>query len=219
MEGYITLLAFVIGIPLIYYGGMQWYKPCFEQKCNKERKILATWQEYLMLILSEAALIRIWYVLGKASIFDMQFVLLYVILVAMSILCMTDYWETVVPNSILLILLMLFIIVVGLHAVRDMSVFYMALPSIILGFLFCALTFGLGYVISKGSMGAGDVKLSLIMGLYLTGEYVVATIVYGCLLSAVYSVVQLVRKRLNRKDEIPFVPFLYIGLIIKYFVG
>ena len=68
-------------------------------------------------------------------------------------------------------------------------------------------------------MGAGDVKLSLLMGLYLSVEYVVGAIVYGCLVGAVYSIVQLLRKKLSRKDMIPFVPFLYAGLIIRYLIG
>ena len=68
-------------------------------------------------------------------------------------------------------------------------------------------------------MGAGDVKLALVMGLYLTGEYVVGAVFYGCIASAAYSLVQLARKKLSRKDTIPFVPFLYLGLIIRYLVG
>ena len=41
----------------------------------------------------------------------------------------------------------------------------------------------------------------------------------GCIASAAYSLVQLARKKLSRKDTIPFVPFLYLGLIIRYLVG
>ena len=70
-----------------------------------------------------------------------------------------------------------------------------------------------------GCLGAGDVKLALVMGLYLTGEYVVGAVFYGCIASAAYSLVQLARKKLSRKDTIPFVPFLYLGLIIRYLVG
>ena len=93
------------------------------------------------------------------------------------------------------------------------------LPSVVLGVIFCALCFGAGYVLSRKAMGAGDVKLSLVMGLYLTGAYVVGAIVYGCLAGAAYSITQLLRKKVTRKDSIPFVPFLYTGLIIRLLVG
>ena len=93
-----------------------------------------------------------------------------------------------------------------------------AFPSIVLGLLFCMISFGLGYLLSRGSMGAGDVKLSFVMGLYLTGEYVVGAVFYGCVAGAVFAVVQLLRRKLSRKDTIPFVPFLYLGLIIRYLI-
>ena len=219
MEGYITLLACMIGLPLLYWGIMQWYKADFEEEKNQKRKILTSLQEFVAIILSEAALIRIWFSMGKVSFANMIFELLYIMLVAMTVLCMTDLWEKIVPNKILLLLLPVFIIVLGIQGVCDINALIAEIPGIILGLLFCSMTFGLGYLLSRGSMGAGDVKLSLLMGLYMTGEYVVGAIVYGCLASAVYSVIQLLRKKLGRKDEIPFVPFLYLGLIIRYFVG
>ncbi len=219
MEGYITLLACMLGLPLLYVGILRWYKPCFEELQNQRRKLMTTLPEYIVIILSEVALVRIWYVLGKATVTNTIFMLLYIILVALTVLCMTDLWEKIVPNKILLLLIPIFIIVIGIHGVRDANKLITEIPGIVLGLLFCAMTFGLGYLLSKGSMGAGDVKLALIMGLYMTGEYVVGAIVYGCLASAAYSMVQLLRKRLGRKDEIPFVPFLYLGLIIRYFVG
>ena len=90
------------------------------------------------------------------------------------------------------------------------------IPSIILGFLFCLISFGLGYLLSHGSMGAGDVKLSLIMGIYLTGNDIPGAIFYGCLIAAGYSIVQLLRKKISRKDRLPFVPFLYMGVVVRY---
>ena len=95
----------------------------------------------------------------------------------------------------------------------------MALASMIIGFIFCVVSFGLSYILSRGSLGSGDVKLAVLLGIFLTGEYVVGTIFYGCIMSALFSIVQLYRKKLTRKDAIPFVPFLYIGLIITYLVG
>lgn len=150
---------------------------------------------------------------------DLRFTLLYVILAGTTVLCITDLWEYRVPNKILLILILLFPMILGLHSLGDMDAVIRILPSVILGFLFCMLSFGLGYWISHGSMGAGDVKLSLVMGLYLTGEYVVGAVVYGCLASALYSLIQLARKKVTRKDAIPFVPFLYLGLVIRYLIG
>ena len=70
-----------------------------------------------------------------------------------------------------------------------------------------------------GALGAGDVKLAVIMGMYLTGDYVVGAVFYGCILSAVFSILMLARGKMTRKDSIPFVPFRYVGVVIRYFIG
>ncbi len=219
MVTYITLVGFMILLPIAYWGILQWYKPNFKEEKNQSRIILKTVPEIIVLIASETALLRIWYILEKPDIQNMKFVLLYAILVGMTVLCITDLWEKVVPNRILLFMVLIYIIILGFQGIRDMNVLIKQFPTILLGLLFCVLTFGVGYLISHGGMGAGDVKLSILMGLYLTGDYVVAVVVYGCLISAVYSICQLIRKKVSRNDELPFVPFLYAGLIIKYFVG
>ena len=124
-----------------------------------------------------------------------------------------------VPNRILLVLTAVLILIVGGFSIADMNQVLKELPYLILGFLFCLIAFGMGYVLGRGSMGAGDVKLSLLMGFFLTSEYVVGAVLYGCIISAVYSLVQILRKKLSRKDTLPFVPFLYVGMIIRLMMG
>ena len=98
---------------------------------------------------------------------------LIIMLYGMTILCMTDYWEKVVPNRILLLWMMIWILVMGSYGVRDLNAMMRHMFGVILGLVFCMLSFGFCYLISKGNMGAGDVKLAVIMGMYLTGDYVV----------------------------------------------
>lgn len=219
MLSYITLIICMILIPLLYVGVLEYQKPSFQREENQKRKLLKAKEEILVLVLSEISLIRIWFLFEQATFQNYKFLLLYFMLIGMTIFCMTDYWERIVPNKILLLWLMIFGILVGMWGLQDLEGFRQELPSIILGFVFCLISFGLGYIIGRGSMGAGDVKLSIIMGLFLTGEYVVGAILYGCIISAFYSLVQIMRKKLTRKDTIPFVPFLYIGLIIRYMIG
>lgn len=219
MKAYITLAVGMLLMPCIYWCAMMLYRPSFQEEKNRNRRPFHSVLEIIVMIAAEAALVRIWWSLGGCTVSDMTFELLFVMLAAMTFFCMTDYWERIVPNRILLLLLCLFIIILGLQGIRNMDVLLRALPSIILGLIFCAISFGLGYLLSRGSMGAGDVKLVLVMGLYLTGEYVVGAILYGCIVSALYSIIQLARKNLSRKDQIPFVPFLYIGVIIRYLIG
>lgn len=219
MLSYITLIICMILIPLLYIGVLEYQKPSFQKEENKKRKLLKEKEEILVLVLSEISLVRVWLLFEQATFKNYKFLLLYFMLIGMTIFCMTDYWERIIPNKILLFWLMIFGIIVGMWGLQDLEGFRQELPNIILGFVFCLIAFGMGYIIGRGSMGAGDVKLSFIMGLFLTGEYVVGAILYGCIISAVYSLIQMMRKKLTRKDTLPFVPFLYIGLIIRYMIG
>ena len=219
MSSYISIISGVLLLPVFYSLLLLWYRSDFEKAENQTSRPLASTGERVVLLVSEIALVRFWYSHGMSGFEDMQFAAMYIMLAGMTVFCMTDIWEQVVPNKLLLILFFLFIILAGVQGLRNMDVLIEALPSIVLGVIFCALCFGAGYLLSRRTMGAGDVKLSLVMGLYLTGEYVVGAIVYGCLAGAAYSVIQLLRKKITRKDSIPFVPFLYIGLIIRYLIG
>ena len=218
MEQYLLLAAGVLGIPLVYAGAMAWYSPAFEKEENRNRKRFRSQEEILIFLSAEAALVCVWR-REAAQGEVLLYVLLLVPLAAMTFFCAADLWEHVVPNPMLLLLVLVFVLLTGMTAVRDMEAFLRLLPSIFFGEIFCAVSFGLAYLLSRGSMGAGDVKLALVMGLYLTGEYVSGAVLYGCLAAALFSLVQLARKKLGRRDKIPFVPFLYIGLIIRYIAG
>lgn len=172
--------------------------------------------EILVIIAAEIAFFRIWQKEIKEETPYILFLMKYVMLAFMTYFCVEDYREKLVPNRVLLILLAFVPILLGGYGLHDMDTVLKILPSVILGFLFCLLSFGLGYILGRGNMGAGDVKLALIMGIYLTGNDIPGAIFYGCLIAAGYSIVQLLRKKISRKDRIPFVPFLYMGVVVRY---
>lgn len=96
-----------------------------------------------------------------------------------------------------------------------LSMIISALLGSILGggmFLIC-------YFITRGGVGMGDVKLFFVAGLYLGSGGIMAVIVTTVFSSAVYSIVQLVRKKAKLKDEIAFAPFVWIGLILTMALG
>lgn len=213
-----TLAMGMILLPVFYYLGIVLCRDSFVEEQNRERKPLRSVPEWIVLLTAEIAVVRVWFLLDCPDVRVMSFELLYVMLAGMTVFCMTDYWERIVPNKLLLIMLLLFGILIGLQGVWNTKELFRMIPYIITGLCFSVLSFGLGYILSHGNLGAGDVKLVLMMGLYLTGEYVVAAVFYGCLISAAYSVVQLMRKKLSRSDKIPLVPFLYVGMIIRYLI-
>lgn len=216
---WLLLIAAAALLPVVYLGILYYYRDCFAQEYNRKRRFLRTLPEICVLAASEAAVIRIWYGYTYGKLSGLMLVMLIVMLYGMTILCMTDYWEKVVPNRILLLWLMFWLIIMGVYGVHDLNGMLQHMFGVVLGLVFCMLSFGFCYLISRGSMGAGDVKLAVIMGIYLTGDYVVGAVFYACILSAAFSVVMLAKGKLTRKDTIPFVPFLYIGVIMRYFIG
>ena len=215
----LMLIAAAVFLPIVYLGVLYYYRECFTQECNKKRRFLRSMPEIIVLVVSEAAVLRIWYSYTSGKLSGLMLLMLIIMLYGMTILCMTDYWEKVVPNRILLLWMMIWILVMGSYGVRDLNAMMRHMFGVILGLVFCMLSFGFCYLISKGNMGARDVKLAVIMGMYLTGDYVVGAVFYGCILSAVFSILMLARGKMTRKDSIPFVPFLYIGVVIRYFIG
>lgn len=213
------LTAALLLLPLVYLGVMYYYREFFAQESNRARRFLRTVPEFCVLAASGAAIVRIWYSCRKGQVSLFELLMLVIMLYGMTILCMTDYWEKVVPNRILLLWLLVWIIAIGAYGVRDINGMARHMFGVVLGVVFCMMSFGFCYLISKGSMGAGDVKLAILMGMYLTGEYVVGAVFYGCILSAVFSILMLAKRKITKKDYIPFVPFLYMGVVIRYLMG
>ena len=216
---YISITIMAVMLPLLYIGAVLYCRADFSNDNNRSRKPMASFSEITVVIISEFSLIRLWLSLGKPSFNDIRFDLMYIILAVMTVLFFTDFWEHKVPNRIIFVSLLLYVIIVGAGFIFNMQYMFGLVFEYCIGFLFCAISFCLCYIISRGKLGAGDVKLALLMGLCLPAGYVTAAILYGCLAAAVVSIVLLLLKKITRKDFIPFVPFLYAGLIIRYLMG
>ena len=138
----------------------------------------------------------------------------YVYVAGTAVLSTTDMLLHKVPNKILIILLLCWMGMVGTmlftNVYRAMeTVFFYGMSAIIAGVIFIVT-----YFISQRKLGMGDVKLSLIMGLFLGNNMIIGAILYGTVLCCVFSVVQVIRKKLSMKDGVPLVPFLYLGSLI-----
>ncbi len=132
----------------------------------------------------------------------------------MGLLAYIDLRFHTVPNRILLVLLALWAAVVSVSVILDPGRGVARLAMSVSGALFAGIIFLLCYLISGKQLGGGDVKLSFLMGLYLTNERVMGAIIYGVLLCCLVSIVGLLTKKLSAKDGIPLVPFLTFGTML-----
>jgi len=73
-------------------------------------------------------------------------------------------------------------------------------------------------IIREDWMGAGDVKFTALIGLFL-GGYVLLALFLGSLIGSVYGITLILLKRIKKRDTIPFGPFLALGALITLFFG
>jgi len=81
---------------------------------------------------------------------------------------------------------------------------------------------GLIYVVSRGGMGDGDVRLAPLLGLhlgYLNPAIVPVGLFWGFLIGAVIGVIAIGVGKAGRKTALPFGPFLAAGTVAAVFAG
>ena len=81
---------------------------------------------------------------------------------------------------------------------------------------------GLIYVVSRGGMGDGDVRLAPLLGLhlgYLNPGIVPVGLFWGFLIGAVVGVIAMSVGKAGRKTALPFGPFLAVGTVTAVFAG
>lgn len=130
-----------------------------------------------------------------------------------------DQHEKKIPNQLLLALsggrVLLLLLEWGVFPEMGLS---LSLSSILGTFLGSGL-FLLAYFISRGGVGMGDVKLFGVIGCYVGVGTIMPLAFMTIIISAVYSIVMLLLKKIKLKEEIPFAPFVLTGTILTLAIG
>lgn len=79
------------------------------------------------------------------------------------------------------------------------------------------ITYVLLYLLSRGSLGMGDVKfafpLGLCVGWYSTNQWLLAIFI-SFLIAGVVAVIGLVTKQMTRKSRLAFGPYMFLGTFL-----
>jgi leader peptidase (prepilin peptidase)/N-methyltransferase len=86
------------------------------------------------------------------------------------------------------------------------------------GFLYLVLFYG-GVLYGQEAMGEGDLNLVAMVGAFLGWKAVVITILVGCLVGSAVGLSLIALRRLDRRQHIPFGPFLSMGAAVSLFWG
>jgi len=128
------------------------------------------------------------------------------------ILLVTDILYMLIPNKVLLFFLPLFVIMRMIHPLEP---WWYSLAG-------AALGFGLLFIVillSKGGMGGGDLKLFAVLGVLLGPWGLLLSFFLSCLFGAVIGMGLIIFKVIQRREPIPFGPYIVTGTIITYFYG
>jgi prepilin signal peptidase PulO-like enzyme (type II secretory pathway) len=147
-----------------------------------------------------------------------EMLLQYMLLCMMASVALMDFKYHFIPNKVLLVFLLLWFAVVGVEVIYSTEYGLVLFSKGMFGALVGGMIFLLCYLLSRGQLGAGDVKLVFVMGLYVTGDRIIGSVLYGVIACLIYSVIQLLRKKIGLKDGVPLAPFLCIGTVVTYFI-
>jgi leader peptidase (prepilin peptidase)/N-methyltransferase len=94
------------------------------------------------------------------------------------------------------------------------------------GIASAALGGAIGFVVflvialaSRGGMGWGDVKLAALIGLATGFPLVLVAIIMGAILGGIVAVALMLAKKRNRREAIPFGPFLALAAMVTLLWG
>ncbi|MFW5838917.1 MAG: prepilin peptidase [Bacillota bacterium] len=130
----------------------------------------------------------------------------------MIIVSVSDIEYQIVPDKVLLFFLP-FIFV--LRMLFPFTTWYFSLLGAVFGFLFMLLIAYYGKKrFKQDALGGGDIKLYFLIGLFLEVHLVFLSLFFAAILGIILG--KIVMKKVN---PIPFVPFIFFGSLLAYFIG
>ncbi|GGJ96778.1 hypothetical protein GCM10007063_19030 [Lentibacillus kapialis] len=117
-----------------------------------------------------------------------------------------------IPNKILGFFLPLFI---TMRVIQPLEPWWSSIAGAFAGILILAVII----LMSRGGMGAGDMKLFGLLGIVLGLEKVLLALFISCMIGAVVGIGLLLFKVIDRKQPVPFGPYIVVASVITYFFG
>lgn len=173
--------------------------------------------------------ILIWVMAGLTLVFGFEFYLFqysawksirYLTLFwVLGMIAWVDQGSKRIPNAVLADLLAVRTFLLILECLFNQKYWLSILISAGLGMVLGGGMFLLCFLLARGGIGAGDVKLLGVIGYCVGGGAIFTLIFLTALLAALYSVLMLALKKTSLKQEIPFAPFVFAGTILTMMLG
>lgn len=137
-----------------------------------------------------------------------------VLLSIMAVVLVTDFYSYRIPNSFIIFGLLARVAILVYEFMASPEILGIVIKSEIIAaiaLLFCGI---LCNVVIKNSLGFGDIKLFILMGLFLGLTNVWNAMIVSLIISFFVSLYVLLVKKMKKNDIIPFAPSIAIGTFI-----
>jgi len=151
-------------------------------------------------------------IFNQIQIFNWQFILGLIIIVFLVFSAIFDLKYMILPDfSTVILIIMAFL---GVVFDEPNIIPYLLSSLVASGFLLIL------NLITKGKgMGMGDVKLAIFMGLFLGPQKTIVAFYIAFIVGAIYGLILMALKKVKKKSQIPFGPFLILGTLVAWWWG
>lgn len=174
------------------------------RKCQTKISFIYPFVEFMTGLLFAVS----YYLIG----FQLELIVALLFISLLMIIFVSDMYYMLIPDKILLFFLPIFI---AARIFIPLTPWYDAIIGAVVGYVLLAVII----IVSKGGMGAGDMKLFGVIGFVLGWKNILLTFFLAALFGAVIGGAFMMAKKVNKGQPIPFGPFIVMGAIISYFYG
>lgn len=126
------------------------------------------------------------------------------------IISVSDIMYMLIPDKILIVFAGIFLLE---RLIIPLTPWWDSLPGAVIGFTLLLVI----AIVSKGGMGGGDIKLFALIGFVLGTKMMLLSFFLATLFGGIVGGIAILFKLIERKDPIPFGPFIALGTLIAYF--
>lgn len=130
-----------------------------------------------------------------------------------------DAQDHVIPNAVLFPLWLARAVLLVVELILHWDSAALVLASAMGGMLIGLAIFLIAYVLSKKSIGMGDVKLIAVTGFYTGTSTLYGILILSLLCCLFVSLLQMARHKLTMKDFVAFGPFVALGTVLALLLG
>lgn len=141
-----------------------------------------------------------------------EFIAYSILIIMLTMATITDIKKMIIPNKLLIVGFCISILAMFIN--KEVTILSSILGGTISGGAIWALSY-----LTKGGIGLGDVKLIAVIGLFVGLVNIFSILMFSTIFSGLLGIILLVFKIRDKKDSLPFAPFILIGTILVLLIN